>query len=102
MCVLPFCLVQQHPFRRVGIAVLQQQAEENLPDTGIELFTVVQEVSPWDIGFFMDILVNMDFFYYCAVLSAAFGEINKCFGDSFVDPGHLWLLGCNISSALRN
>lgn len=40
-------------------------------------------------------------FYYCTVLSAGFGEMNKCFEDSFVDPGHLWLLGCNISSAVR-
>lgn len=67
----------------------------------LNLFTVVQEVSPWDMGFFMDILVRMDYFYYCTVLSAGFGEMNKCFEDSFVDPGHLWLLGCNISSAVR-
>lgn len=54
------------------------------------------------MGFFMDILVRMDYVYYCTVLSAGFGQMNKCFGDSFVDPGHLWLLGCNISSAVRN
>lgn len=56
---------------------------------------MVQEVSPWDMGFFMDILVRMDSLYYlcyCTVLSAGFGEMNKCFGHSFVDPGHLWLL----------
>lgn len=36
MCVLPFFLVlrQQHPLRKVGIAVLQQQGEEKLPGTG--------------------------------------------------------------------
>lgn len=28
----------------------------------LNLFTVVQEVSPWDMGFFMDILVRMDYF----------------------------------------
>lgn len=50
---------------------------------------MVQEVSPWDMGFFMDILVRMDYLYYCTVLSTGFGEKNKCFGDSFVDPGHL-------------
>lgn len=26
--------------------------------------------------------------------------MNECFGDSCLDPGHLWL-GCNIPSAMR-
>lgn len=54
------------------------------------------------MGLFMDILVRMDSFYYGTVLSAGFGDMNRCFGGSFVDPGHLWLLGCSISSAVRN
>lgn len=63
---------------------------------------MIQEVSAWDMDFFMAILVKMDYFYYCTVLSAGFGEMNKYFWDSFVDSGHLWLLSCNISSAMKS
>lgn len=37
----------------------------------------------------------------CYGLASCFGGMNKCFGDSCVDPGHLWL-GFNISSTTRN